>query len=122
MNKKRHKQSALQRIQELQQANTQRSTQQLREDNKRRLQKLQQALSDWRSLSEEARTEKRRRLREEEVSSSNIEALRDVQDQFDSLVEQMMDAKLLLAGLAIGFDEMSVENHPSSEWEEEEVE
>jgi hypothetical protein len=32
----------------------------------------------------------------------------------------MMDAKLLLAGLAIGFDEMSVDRSPSSKWEEEE--
>jgi hypothetical protein len=31
----------------------------------------------------------------------------------------MMDAKLLLAGFAIGFEEMSVERSPSSKWEEE---
>jgi hypothetical protein len=46
-----------------------------------------------------------RRFREGERTTTDLQALREVQDQFDSLIERMLEAKLMLAGLAIGGDE-----------------
>lgn len=50
------------------------------------------------------------RLREEKRSIVDLKALREVQNQFDCLMEQMMSAKLLLAGLAIGADDISTDS------------
>jgi hypothetical protein len=60
------------------------------------------------------REERRRPLREMKLSETDIEALRDVQSQFDSLIEQMIQAKLLLAGIAVGADEVWTESSASS--------
>jgi hypothetical protein len=43
-----------------------------------------------------------KRFREEERSTMDIQALQDVQNQLDTLIEEMMNAKLTLAGLAVG--------------------
>jgi hypothetical protein len=50
------------------------------------------------------------RLQEEKRSEVDLEALKEVQKQFDCLIEQMMSAKVLLAGLAIGANEVSVDS------------
>jgi hypothetical protein len=52
----------------------------------------------------------KRRLQEGERSFVDLKELNEVQNQFDSLIEQMMSAKLLLAGLAIGYDDVSVDS------------
>jgi hypothetical protein len=44
------------------------------------------------------------RIRESKISASDREALSEVQGQFDTLIAQIPDAKILLAGLAIGGD------------------
>jgi hypothetical protein len=36
------------------------------------------------------------------MSTLDLQALHDVQNQLDSLIEEMMNAKLTLAGLAVG--------------------
>jgi hypothetical protein len=50
------------------------------------------------------------RFREGKRSEVDLEALKEVQKQFDCLIEQMMSAKVLLAGLAIGANEVSVDS------------
>jgi hypothetical protein len=52
----------------------------------------------------------KQRLQEEKRSEVDLEALKEVQKQFDCLIEQMMSAKVLLAGLAIGANEVSVDS------------
>jgi Tfp pilus assembly protein PilO len=52
----------------------------------------------------------KRRFQEKEISMVDLEALRDVQNQFDCLIEQMMSSKLLLGGLAIGVDDVSMDS------------
>jgi hypothetical protein len=47
-------------------------------------------------------------LREEGRSVIDLQALEDVQYQADSLTGQMMAAKTMLAGLAVGSDEVDV--------------
>jgi hypothetical protein len=80
----------------------------------RRIQEMKQSMSNLKA-AREGRHGKGRPLREMKISEFDLEALREVQGQFDSLIEQMTDAKLLLAGFAVGFDEMSVDRSPSSE-------
>jgi hypothetical protein len=66
-----------------------------------------------------------KRFREEERSTMDIQALKDVQSQLDSLIEEMMNAKLTLAGLALGADEVeaySNASHSHEEHEEYEIE
>jgi hypothetical protein len=43
-----------------------------------------------------------KRFREEERSTMDIQALQDVQNQLDGFIEEMIHAKLILAGLAVG--------------------
>jgi hypothetical protein len=45
-----------------------------------------------------------RRIHERKMSIVDRRALREVQTQFDALITQMLDAKILLAGLSIGGD------------------
>jgi CelD/BcsL family acetyltransferase involved in cellulose biosynthesis len=52
----------------------------------------------------------KRRLQEGKRSFVDLKELREVQNQFDCLIEQMMSAKLLLASLAIGYDDVSVDS------------
>jgi hypothetical protein len=47
----------------------------------------------------------KKRFREEKRTEVDLEALREVQDQFDTLIKDMESDKLLLASLAIGYDE-----------------
>jgi hypothetical protein len=49
----------------------------------------------------------KKRLREGGRTEIDLKALREVQDQFDALIQDMTSAKLLLAGLAIGANEVS---------------
>jgi hypothetical protein len=70
----------------------------------------------------ETRSGGKKPLREMKLSGSDVEALRDVQSQFDSLIEQMMDAKLLVAGISVGSDEVWIEKPSSSRQEGEEAE
>jgi DNA invertase Pin-like site-specific DNA recombinase len=51
----------------------------------------------------------KKRLRESGRTEIDLEALREVQDQFDSLIKDMTSYKALLAGLAIGYDDFSVD-------------
>jgi hypothetical protein len=51
-----------------------------------------------------------KRLREEERTDIDLKALQEVQKQFDGLIERMMSAKVLLAGLAIGANDVSVDS------------
>jgi hypothetical protein len=51
-----------------------------------------------------------RYLREGERSETDMEALHDVQTQIDSLIEELMGAKVALAGLSIGGDDVYVNN------------
>jgi hypothetical protein len=53
---------------------------------------------------------KQKRLRESGRTEVDLKALREVQEQFDGLIDQMMSAKVLLAGLAIGMDHISVDS------------
>jgi hypothetical protein len=46
-------------------------------------------------------------LREGTRSEMDLMALHDVQTQIDSLIEELMTAKLTLAGLSIGADDVS---------------
>jgi hypothetical protein len=52
----------------------------------------------------ENRNKSARRIRESKISTADREALSEVQGQFDTLIAQILDAKILLAGLAIGGD------------------
>jgi hypothetical protein len=52
----------------------------------------------------------KKRLREGGRTEVDLKALREVQDQFDCLIKDMTSAKLLLAGLAIGANEVSYDN------------
>jgi hypothetical protein len=52
----------------------------------------------------------RNRLREGGRTEVDLKSLREVQQQFDCLIDQMMSAKVLLAGLAIGMDHISVDS------------
>jgi hypothetical protein len=63
-----------------------------------------------------------KRFREEERSTMDIQALNDVQNQLDSLIEEMMNAKLTLAGLAIGADEVEACSNANHSHEEHEIE
>jgi hypothetical protein len=47
-----------------------------------------------------------RRIRESKIPAPGREALSEVQGQFDPLVAQIIDAKILLAGLATGGDDV----------------
>jgi hypothetical protein len=49
----------------------------------------------------------KKRFREGGRTEVDLKALREVQDQFDALIQDMTSAKLLLAGLAIGANEIS---------------
>jgi Mg2+ and Co2+ transporter CorA len=48
----------------------------------------------------------RKSLREGERSETDLEALHDVQTQVDSLIEELISTKAILAGLAIGGDDV----------------
>jgi hypothetical protein len=50
---------------------------------------------------------KQKRLREGGRTEVDLRALREVQDQFDALIKDMTSAKLMLASLAIGANEVS---------------
>ncbi|MDR1139207.1 MAG: hypothetical protein LBK93_01115 [Rickettsiales bacterium] len=63
-----------------------------------------------------------KRFREEERSTLDLQALRDVQNQLDSLIEEMMNAKMTLVGLAIGADEVEAYSNASHSHEEYEIE
>jgi hypothetical protein len=47
-----------------------------------------------------------RRIRESKIPAPGREALSEVQGQFDTIVAQIIDAKILLAGLATGGDDV----------------
>jgi hypothetical protein len=49
----------------------------------------------------------KKRFREGGRTEVDLKALREVQDQFDTLIQDMASAKLLLAGLAIGANGVS---------------
>jgi hypothetical protein len=51
----------------------------------------------------------KKRFREGGRTEVDLKALQEVQDQFDNLIKDMTSAKLLLAGLAIGANEVSSE-------------
>jgi phosphomevalonate kinase len=53
----------------------------------------------------------RRHLREEERSIIDIQALQKVQEQFDSLIKEMLTTKVLLAGFEIGGDDAYYEEY-----------
>jgi hypothetical protein len=63
-----------------------------------------------------------KRFREGERSAIDLQALQKIQDQFDALIENMMDAKLLLAGLAIGGNEVWTDTTIQDSSEEDETE
>jgi hypothetical protein len=46
-------------------------------------------------------------LREGGRTEIDLQTLREVQNQFDALIQEMASAKLLLASLAIGYDDVS---------------
>jgi SMC interacting uncharacterized protein involved in chromosome segregation len=50
-------------------------------------------------------------LREGERSTIDLEALQKVQEQFDGFIRQMIEAKVLLAGLEIGGDDAYYEDY-----------
>jgi hypothetical protein len=50
-----------------------------------------------------------RYLREEERSERDIESLKDIQTQINSLIEQLMDAKVVLAGFSIGAKDVFID-------------
>ena len=64
---------------------------------------------------------RRRCLREEGASAVDLQALNDVQTQLDVLVEQLVQAKIMLAGFAIGAKEVFVDDYHSHSSEEYEV-
>jgi hypothetical protein len=62
------------------------------------------------ALKKRIQESKRRRLRESGRTEVDLKALREVQEQFDRLIKDMTSAKVLLAGLAIGVNEVSYDN------------
>jgi hypothetical protein len=64
----------------------------------------------------------RKHLREEEWSIIDIQALQKVQEQFDSLIKEMLTAKVLLAGLEIGGDDAYYEEYEKETSETGEIE
>ena len=62
---------------------------------------------------------RKRRFREEGVSTVDLQALKDVQSQLDVLVEQLIQAKIMLAGFAIGADKVWSHYNISNSSEEE---
>jgi hypothetical protein len=67
----------------------------------------------------ESQNKSERRIRESKISIVDRRALREVQTQFDALITQMLDAKILLAGLAIGGDNVRTNTNIYSSNEEE---
>jgi hypothetical protein len=67
----------------------------------------------------ESQNKPERRIRESKISASDREALSEVQGQFDTLIAQMLDAKILLAGLAIGGDNVRTNTNIYGSNEEE---
>jgi hypothetical protein len=67
----------------------------------------------------ENRNKSARRIRESKISASDREALSEVQGQFDTLNAQILDAKILLAGLAIGGDNVRTNTNIYGSDEEE---
>jgi hypothetical protein len=53
----------------------------------------------------------RRPLREEERSMIDLQALEKVQEQFDSLIKEMLTAKISLAGIGVGSDDVYYEKY-----------
>jgi hypothetical protein len=62
------------------------------------------------ALKKRIQEAKIKRLRESGRTEVDLKALREVQEQFDRLIKDMTSAKVLLAGLAIGANEVSYEN------------
>jgi hypothetical protein len=54
---------------------------------------------------------KRKLFREEKRSTIELQALQKVQEQFDSLIEEMMRAKMLLTGFEMGGNDAYYEEH-----------
>jgi hypothetical protein len=67
----------------------------------------------------ENRNKSARRIRESKISAPDREALSEVQGQFDTLIAQILDAKILLAGLAIGGDDVRTNTNIYGSEEEE---
>jgi hypothetical protein len=67
----------------------------------------------------ENQNEPERRIRESKTSTADRRALREAQTRFDALVAQMPDAKILLAGLATGGDNVQTSTNIYSSDEEE---
>ena len=57
----------------------------------------------------ERQKEIKRRIRAKNRLMSDLQALWEVQEQFDDLIKQMVTVKTALAGLIIGESEVSVE-------------
>jgi hypothetical protein len=62
------------------------------------------------ALKKRIQESKRKRLRESGRTEVDLKALREVQEQFDRLIKDLTSAKGLLAGLAIGANEVSYDN------------
>jgi predicted RNase H-like nuclease (RuvC/YqgF family) len=60
----------------------------------------------------------RKSLREEERPAIDIQALQKVQEQFDSLIKEMLTAKVLLAGIEVGSDDVYYEKYGGETTEE----
>jgi hypothetical protein len=67
-------------------------------------------------------TSSRKPLREGERSTIDLQALQKVQEQFDSLIKEMLTAKVLLAGLEIGGDDAYYEEYENKTSETGEIE
>jgi predicted DNA-binding antitoxin AbrB/MazE fold protein len=61
-------------------------------------------------------------LREGERSVIDLQALQKVQEQFDNFIKQMIEAKVLLAGLEIGGDDAYYEDYERETSETGEIE
>jgi hypothetical protein len=57
----------------------------------------------------EGRNNSLKHFREMERSTIELQALTDVQDQFDSLIHEMMKAKIMIAAWAGGADEVELD-------------
>ena len=57
----------------------------------------------------ERQRENRRHIREKKRSMSELQELREVQEQFNDLIERMIATKAELAGLALGASDAFVE-------------
>jgi hypothetical protein len=53
----------------------------------------------------------KKHLREEERSAIDLQALQKIKEQFDGLIKEMLKAKVLLVGLAIGGDDAYYEEY-----------